>query len=59
MIVEIGWRVVVIAFALNCLHIQAMVHVTQVVIKTYSVATVIDHHINFGWNAIVKATVDF
>ena len=33
-IVGKGWRVVVIIFTLNCMHMQAVVHVTQAVTKT-------------------------
>ena len=32
-IVRIGWRVIVTSFALNCMHIQAVVHVTQAFTK--------------------------
>ena len=34
MIVRTGWRLVVIIFALNCMHMQALVQVLQVVAKT-------------------------
>ena len=59
MIIGIGWRVVVTTFALNCMHMQAVVHVTQAVTKTCSVAIAMDHHITIGQNAITKAIADF
>ena len=59
MIVGINWRVVVTTFILNCMHIQAVVHVTQAVAKTFSIAIAMDHHVTIGWNAIAKATADF
>ena len=31
-IVGIGWRVVVMTFTLNCMHMQAVVHVMQAVV---------------------------
>ena len=34
LIVKIGWRVVAIVFTLNCMHMQAVVHVIQAVAKT-------------------------
>ena len=33
-IVKIGWRVIITPFVLNCMHIQAVVHVMQAVAKT-------------------------
>ena len=33
-IVGIGWRVVVTNFALNCMHMQAVVQVMKVIVKT-------------------------
>ena len=47
-IVEMGWRVVVTTFALNCMHMQAVVHLTQAVTKTCSVAIVMDHYVTIG-----------
>ena len=58
-IVGIGWRVVVITSTLNCMHMQAVVHVMQSCHENFSIATATDHHITIGWNAIAKATADF
>ena len=33
-IVRIGWRVVVTTCALNCIHMQVVVHIMQAVAKT-------------------------
>ena len=58
-IIGIGWMVVITTFTLNCMHMQAVVHVIQTVAKTYSVATAMDFHVTIGGNAIYKGTADF
>ena len=59
MIVGAGWRVFITILALNSMHMQAVVQVTQIVTKTAIFATEAVCHITVGWDAVAKATANY